>query len=192
MEYVTIPLSRALVPVSACLLCVSLVACGSASGTQPKLLVITPNPSITAPPLPRFNAPCDAPPESGKPRSHVVFSGPCHFTETAAVRCIRQGDDFYIYIHRKFAHGWTFDANLNVEHYSGPDTYTNLTDVYIQLSKGESVDAWGQHQATATVTEGEHSLILQLTTAPGYAGTLQVEPELMSGTFVCRSDGSKG
>jgi hypothetical protein len=122
----------------------------------------------------------------------VVFSGPCNVTETAAVRCERQADDFYVDIHRKFTGGWRFDVDINVEYYSGPDTYTNLTNVYIQVSKGQTIDAWGQHLASATVTQGEHSLIMPVTKAPGYAGVVQVEPETVSGTFVCQSHGAKG
>jgi len=178
--------SRPAALLSTCLHSVSMVACGSQSSAPPTLLVVTPNPALTAPPLPAFHAPCHAPPETGKAVSHMVFSGPCTLTETAAVRCIHQRYDSYVFFHRKLPRGWVFDVSITVEYYNHPDTYTQLTQVYLQVTKGQTVDAWGNNLATATVTTGERSLILQPTLAPGYAGTVQVDPETIGGTLVCR------
>jgi hypothetical protein len=168
-------------------LCVAIGGCGASSSATPTLLVVTPNPNITAAPLPRFHAPCQAPKETGKVVSRMVFAGPCALTETKPVRCIHKLDDFYAYIHRNLKHGWHFDVTINIEYYTHPDTYTKLTQLYIQLSKGDTVDAWGQDQATATVTAHEASLVLVPTNAPGYAGTIQVQSEIVSGTLVCTS-----
>jgi hypothetical protein len=142
-------------PICAFLLCLSLAACGSSEGAQPTLLVSTPNPRVTPLPTAIGNLNCRPLPQPGPVKSHLTFAGPCSFTQTTAVRCVRKGDDFYAYIERKLPGKARLFTTINVEYYTKPGTYPGLTQVYVEVSSGPNIYSWANRTATATVPSGE-------------------------------------
>lgn len=102
------------------------------------------------------------------------------------MRCIKRADDFYVYIHRKLTGGVDLNITINIEYYSRPDTYTELTEVYMQISQGLNIYSWGLQTATATVGPGERTLTLQPASLAPWPGTLAMGTESVSGMVTCK------
>jgi hypothetical protein len=173
--------------VGSLLLCLSAAACGSSQGAQPTLLVVTPDSRVTPLPTTMGNLNCRPLPEAGPARSHLTFAGPCSFTQTAPVRCVKRGDDFYAYIERKLPGKARLFTTINVEYYTRPGTYPGLTQVYVEVTSGPNIYSWANRTATATVPAGEQGLVLQATDALPWAGTPATGIEGLSGRVACRT-----
>ncbi len=171
-----------------CCVSVLLAGCGSGGQAQPKLLVITPNAQAKAPILalaPSVN--CRPAAEHGPAYSRLAFVGPCAFTETARLQCVQRIDDYYAYVYRKLPQGWSLYTTINIEYYTRPDTYKQLTEIYVEVTKGLATYAWGQRLGTATVSPGGLRLTLPFTNLAPWPGTLSTQMEQIGGYLTCRS-----
>lgn len=186
---------RAAATISMAAASVTMAACGSEGSTAPAHLLgatATPVPRVTslaqlnqglATPGPLACNPTIA--QVGNPKSHLVFSGPCTFTEVAGVSCVRKIDDFYVYIRHELPDNGSLVININVEKYKGPGDYTNATQVNMEVARGINLYPWAQLTTSSTVDEDGRHVHLQATDVPPQAGSSALETEHVEGDVYC-------
>ena len=164
-----------------------LTACGG-GGKPSDLLVVTPNPKVHATAVAAaLKMNCDVVAETAaKPGTDLRFIGPCVFTESAQVQCVKRVDDFYAYINRDLPNNDRLAAFINVEKFKGPGTYTKNSVVSLQVVHDGQLYIWKQDAATLTVDPGVHSVTVDAATLPASAGTPAAGKELVDGVATCQ------
>jgi hypothetical protein len=151
-----------------------LAACGDDPARSVKIVSAQAVPTTTVykPPrgpdrdlIPEF---CPPPEESPGPGGFRA-QGPCRFQHRAPVDCQAAGDDFIVAVPRKASHGAMLVIYLNVEHYHGPDSYSDA-QLFVALEGGDTIYRWSNDKVRATVGPGEAFVTVSKT---------QLEPELM-------------
>ncbi len=148
---------------------------------------VTPAPTLPSPrpPVPlECNPPADEP--STVPHgSDLRIEGACTFTETSAVACSTQPDDFLFQFARRTPNGPTIYFQLNVENYKGPGTYASNVQAIFEIPDNGTTYEWDSQDASTTVDVGQRSGSIHRAVLPADAGTPTRGTVTIDGSFVC-------
>jgi hypothetical protein len=175
---------------------VAMVACSNGAGTELLGAGVTPapTPQPRARSLAELNIGLQSPspldctptvPPAKKPMSNLTFSGPCIFTERAAMSCVRKVDDFFVYLRYKLPENGTLVVTINVEHYKAPGRYDHRTQIDLEVSRGTYIYPWEITTASSTVAPDARHVHVDAVAVPPQVGTSALGVEHVSGEAYC-------
>lgn len=173
--------------VMTCLVAATLAACGGGQST--KLLVDSGGGASQAPgALAAADPQCRPLADSHSETVHstLTFSGPCHFTESGAAKCVKRPGDFYVYLSHDLPSNGRFILTVNAEGYTGSGRYNKQTEIYLEISRGGDFYYWSVRHATVVIRESSAPQVdIENSKLPAQAGTPASGTELVDGTVAC-------
>jgi hypothetical protein len=102
---------------------------------------------------------CKPRPEPDLPASFsdLTFSGECALHMALPVKCLAQGDDFYVAADRPLEGGRSLELFMNVESFSGAGEYEHKVEVRVIVKEGATLYQWVHYQVTASLGTSERA-----------------------------------
>jgi hypothetical protein len=89
--------------------------------------------------------------------SDLTFSGECPVHVSLPVKCLAQGDDFYVAATRPLEGGRSLELFLNVESFSGAGEYERKVEVRVIVKDKATLYQWVHYQASASLGTSERA-----------------------------------